>query len=303
MHINSENDLLETTLALAEGGYAEAYQFLTETYEKSPERYGPQVLYFLSCLAGGLGRCEEAFVWLRRAILHNGWWYRPEALDDEDFHLIKNHPDFIRLKSLSDARYATAVSTAKAVFSWEKKTAEKLFVAIHGNTQNAQTARKDWQPILRGNERWQLETVQSAEPDGFGTYRWRYDRVSYLPIAHALQAMQYEKYQKIACGGFSAGCDMVLRTMTFSPVSCDLLVLQSPWLPILEDDADALICALRQKKPALRIFCGADDADCLPMAQQLYAWTNQAGLNTQLVVQEDTRHQFPAELYALDDLI
>ena len=67
-----ENDLLEETLSAAEKGYAGAYRFLLEEYEKSPESYGPQTLYFLACLAGGAGMPEKALEWLRKAVLDNG---------------------------------------------------------------------------------------------------------------------------------------------------------------------------------------------------------------------------------------
>ena len=53
--MKKENDVLEETLSIAEKGYAAAYGFLLEAYEKNPEHYGPQTLYFLACLAGGAG--------------------------------------------------------------------------------------------------------------------------------------------------------------------------------------------------------------------------------------------------------
>ena len=36
MNRNKENDILETTLSIAEKGYPEAYQFLLNAYEESP---------------------------------------------------------------------------------------------------------------------------------------------------------------------------------------------------------------------------------------------------------------------------
>lgn len=60
MNLKSENDILEETLAIAAEGYEKAYRFLMEAYEKTPEAYGPQTLYFLACLAGGAER--------------TGWW-------------------------------------------------------------------------------------------------------------------------------------------------------------------------------------------------------------------------------------
>ena len=77
MDLKKENDVLETTLSVAESGYAGAYRFLLDAFEKSPSSYGPQTFYFLACLAGGAGRPEDALEWMRRAVVDNGWWYRP----------------------------------------------------------------------------------------------------------------------------------------------------------------------------------------------------------------------------------
>ena len=291
--MEKENDLLEETLSIAENGYAAAYQFLREKYEKNPEDYGPQTLYFLACFAGGADLPEKALEWLKKAILDQGWWYRPEVLEDEDLASLKHNHAFVSLKSISDHRYADAVSRAKAEFTWERKKADKLFLAVHGNTQNGQIARDDWKPLLRDDTQWQLETIQSAEPDGYGSYRWSYDMVSYVPVANAIQKMQNEGYKKIVCGGFSAGCDMLLRAIMFAPARCDMLILQSPWIPVLQDHSEELVNALKQKHIALRILCGSEDEDCLPMAKQLYDVTNREGIPAEIAVQEGNRHQFP----------
>ena len=303
MELKKENDILEKILSIAENGYAEAYRFLLDAYEQAPEAYGPQTLYFLACLVGGAERPEAALGWLRTAIADRGWWYRPEVLEDDDLAQLNGNAEFWSLKACSDMRYADAVSQAEAQFSWERKTAERLFLAVHGNTQNGQTAREDWSPILLGNDRWQLETVQSAEPDGYGTYRWSYDMISYLPVAEAIKRVQNEGYQEFVCGGFSAGCDALLRAVTFSPVRCDMLLLQSPWLPVLQEHADILLQALRQKDIAIRILCGSEDEDCRPMAEQLYTAAEQAHLNVQFLIQDGNRHQLPAVPYTLKSLL
>lgn len=300
--MKKENALLETTLSIAERGYGEAYRFLLDAYEQAPQACGPQTLYFLACLAGGGDQPEAALGWLRKAIADNGWWYRPEVLKDDDLAPLDRDPEFRSLKALSDARYADAVSASKALFSWKKKTAGHLFLAVHGNTQNGQTAREDWAPVFAGDGQWQIETVQSAEPDGYGTYRWSYDMTSFLPVADALAQVENAGYEAIVCGGFSAGCDMLLRAIAFTPARCDLLILQSPWIPVLEDHAEALVHALQQKKISLRILCGSEDEDCLPMARQLYAAAEQTGIDGKFTVQENSRHQFPARLYRSHDL-
>lgn len=293
----NEDDILETTLSIAEKGYPEAYRFLLNAYEESPSSFGPQTFYFLACLADGANMLDLALAWLRKAIQENSWWYRPEVLEDDDFAALKNDAAFLSLKAISDDRYAAAVSKSTAIFSWKKKMADNLFLAIHGNTQNGDVARADWEPIVGTSGLWQLETVQSAEPDGYGTYRWSYDSTSYLPVAASIESVQNEGYHKIACGGFSAGCDMLLRAVTFSPARCDLLILQSPWIPVLQDHSEDMVRAISQKNIELQIFCGAEDEDCLPMAKQLYAVTKQTGCNVTLTVQENTRHQFPVQPY------
>ena len=303
LNLKKEADLLEQVLSIAETDYAQAYRFLLDAYEKSPAAYGPQTLYFLACLSGGTGLSEAALGWLKKAVLENGWWYRPEVLIDDDLETLSGNPEFLSLKAVSDARYQKARETSKAVFSRKSKTAANLFLAVHGNTQNADLAREDWAPVLAGSARWQLETVQSAEPDGCGTYRWSYDMASFLPVAGALEALQTEGYETMVCGGFSAGCDMLLRAICFTPARCDVLVLQSPWIPVLQEHSDALVRALREKHIALRIFCGLEDEDCLPLARQLYTAAKDAGLPVTLTTQEHTRHQFPEKPYTLEDIL
>ena len=291
MNLRRENDILEETLSIAEESYAAAYRFLLEKYEQHPGDFGPQALYFLACLAGGNGQPECALEWLNLAIRENGWWYRPEVLEDDDLAALQDDPAFRALKALSDGRYAKAASESQAFFSWEEKKSDQLFLAVHGNTQNGQLAREDWEPLL--DPAWQLETIQSAEPDGYGTCRWSYDMESYVPVADAIEKMQHAGYARISCGGFSAGCDMLLRAIAFSPARCDALVLQSPWLPMLEEHAEELVHAIRQKDIQMKIRCGSEDEDCLPMAEQLHGLLQKAGIPAELVIQQGNRHQFP----------
>ncbi len=298
-----ENDILETTLSLAESSYPEAYRYLLDAYQANSKAFGPQTFYFLACLAGGAGMPEQALAWLRSAIADHAWWYRPEVLTDDDLAPLNARPEFLALKSLSDQRYADAVSRSQALFSWKGKHADSLFLAVHGNTQNGQTARADWEPILGKSNSWQLEAIQSAEPDGYGTYRWRYDGASYAAVAQAMEAMQSQGYQRIVCGGFSAGCDMLLRSVLFTDARCDMLILQSPWIPLLHDHAAEVVQAIRQKQIRLAILCGSEDEDCLPLARHLHAAAAQAGLDETLHIQKGTRHQFPAKPYALADLL
>ena len=111
MNLKKEADLLEQVLSIAETDYAQAYRFLLDSYEKSPAAYGPQTLYFLACLSGGTGLSEAALGWLKKAVLENSWWYRPEVLIDDDLETLSGNPEFLSLKAVSDARYQKARET------------------------------------------------------------------------------------------------------------------------------------------------------------------------------------------------
>jgi len=80
-----------------------------------------------------------------------------------------------------------------------------------------------------------------------------------------------------------------------------MLILQSPWIPILKDHAEDLVNAVRQKNIELKIFCGTCDEDCLPMAKQLYELANREGIHMEFSLQEGNRHQFPREPFVFTD--
>lgn len=95
---------------------------------------------------------------------------------------------------------------------------------------------------------------------------------------------------------------MLLRAIAFTAARCDVLLLQSPWIPVLQTHTDAVVQAIREKKIALKIFCGDEDADCLPLAKRLYAAARRECPQVQLTLQKNTRHQFPAAGYRVADL-
>ena len=64
-----------------------------------------------------------------------------------------------------------------------------------------------------------------------------------------------------------------------------------------------VIDAVGKKEIALSIFCGSEDADCLPMAEQLYTLAAQNGLGVRFDIQKGSRHQFPDGPSALTDLL
>ena len=121
MNRNKENDILETTLSIAEKGYPEAYLFLRNACEESPDSFGPPTFYFLACLAGGANMPGTALEWLRKAIQDRSWWYRPEVLEDDDLAALKNDATFLSLKAISDDRYGPPFPSRRRCFHGRRK--------------------------------------------------------------------------------------------------------------------------------------------------------------------------------------
>ena len=135
MNMNKESDILETTLAIAERQYLEAYHFFAECLSGKPAELRTTNIIF-PCLSvrwsqyarGGFGMAAQGNPWITK------WWYRPEVLDDDDLTELKNDKEFLLLKAISNERYVQSASKSKALFSWKKKrqiTFFWLFMATH----------------------------------------------------------------------------------------------------------------------------------------------------------------------------
>lgn len=291
----NEDVLLEEVLALAEqDGYEPAYDFLLAQRGAWKDGEHPQIYYFLACLAAGAGRAGTALEWLAEAVEQKGYWYRPEVLDDGDLQPLFGDVRFEALRKASTARYEAARRAGTAQFSWCRRTAGTLVLALHGNGQNAGHARRDWAPLGRVGA--QVETLQSAVVDCTGRFRWEYDDENYKQTADAAHIVRGAGYERQIWAGFSAGCDMLLRTLLYTGFPCDALALQSPWTPLLETECAAVCRALTEKNIAVHLFCGTRDSDCLEMAQTLYNALHSAGGRVRLTLQEGLRHQFPSQM-------
>lgn len=93
-----ENDILETTLSLAESSYPEAYRYLLDAYQANSKAFGPQTFYFLPVWQAEPACRSKPLAWLRSAITDHAWMYRPEVLTDDDLAAAKGSPGVSRVK-------------------------------------------------------------------------------------------------------------------------------------------------------------------------------------------------------------
>ena len=93
--------------------------------------------------------------------------------------------------------------------------------------------------------------------------------------------------------GVFAGSGRALPLLTHVP---GRLVLVSPWIPDYTGSAAAVLAALISAETRVSLTCGAEDKDCLPLAQSFAAQASDAGVPVRFSVIEGEGHVFPPEL-------
>lgn len=260
-----ENNIINEALKIMDNSIADAYKYLVENEAQVKDRTG-QLYNFLYCLAALSDKEEEALTWLEEAIIVKKMWYRPEVFEDDDLDLIKENLRFQKCVNLSNFRYENALKEAKSICTWEEKTKDNLLLVLHGNQQNINIAREDWEQF---SDDYQVEYLQSSELDSQDLYRWEVDGNGYKELLKALETIDTNDYKTITLAGFSAGCQVILNALTEGFFVCNKVILQSPWIPTIENNHKEVVKVLHNHKTELLLICGEEDEDCLPLAKQL----------------------------------
>ena len=260
-----ESSLLDDTLTVLErDGAAAAYQYLL-AHKSQLQACSSQLYNFLYCLAAVSNAPDEALSWMREAIVEKGYWYRPEVFDDEDLDTLREEADFCAYRTMSHARYYKALEQAQTRCTWQGITQGKLALVLHGNQQNMHTDSAYWQFLAPMG--YQVEYVQSKTIDSCDLYRW--DDDSETQLDRVVEQIPWRDYDSRMLCGFSAGCNEILKTLLKPAVTCEKILLYSPWIPVIESRMDDLMAAL--SGTSIEIICGSEDRDCLPHALALAA--------------------------------
>lgn len=287
----TEKDLLEETLALyTQQGAAEARAFLEAKQPLVAARNRVQIENFRYCLAAVCGEKETALELLHNAIVGQGLWYRPAVFEDEDLRSLWEEPAFQSLQALSTQRYEAALDSTRPICTWEKKSAERLLLALHGNQQSLENAREAWS--FAACERLQVDYFQSGEPDCYGLFRWEPEGPGPQQLADLLPQIGWGAYSERILGGFSAGCNVIARAVLEKKVPCDKIIWMGPWLPSFGEGRMEALCAPLQDTQVL-IVVGTEDKGCLPWAEQAYQALKAGGVKCSLQLIPGLRHEFP----------
>ena len=287
--IKTEEQLLSKAIEiLNSNGTIEAYKYLLSQKEHLND-YSSQLYNFLYCLASSTGAKGEALAWLREAIVQKGYWYRPEVFEDEDLDLIRDSEEFLKYKNISDEKYYKALETTNTICTWREKSSDKLALILHGNQQNMFSGRDYW--CFLKDEGYQIEYVQSKTIDSYNLYRW--EDKGEVQLDKIASEIYWGKYSHTALCGFSAGCNEILKTLAFTDVACDKVILICPWIPVLDENLDEITTALKNKTVDIVIVCGENDKDCLPYAKKLHKVAEESGIRCNLEVVKGCGHNYP----------
>lgn len=264
--MNEEKILNKAQVIMEDSSIVEAYNYLIKKKQGSDSVSG-QYYNFLYCLAALSGNEDQALSHLEEAIIDKGYWYRTEVFEDEDLDSIRTDERFLKCFDLSEERFAAARKNAKTVNTWDKKECNQIAMVLHGNQQNISDSKRNWGFL--SNEGYQVEYIQSAEIDSYGIFRWEDYGTGPSQLEDELSKISWNEYDTRVLCGFSAGCNTILRAILEKDIQCNHIVLQSPWIPIVEDRCSEIASLLKKKNIKATIFCGLLDEDCFSHSEKL----------------------------------
>lgn len=288
-----EIQLLNKTFELlGDQGVQQAYDYIIGNKDKV-STCSSQVYNYLYCLAALCGKKDEALSWLEEAINLKEYWYRPEVFEDSDLDSLRDDARFDACKAVSDKRYLEAEKHAKTVCTWNAVTKNHLVLALHGNQQNIQICRDNWDFLNRYS--YQVEYLQSRELDSYQLYRWEDDGDGDAQLEQAVESIKWDQYKSQTLCGFSAGCNVILTALANGKLRCKNVILQSPWIPVIEQRLEEVLQALKAKEIGVLVICGDQDEDCQPLTETFVNKAKEHNVNIQDVWIEGLSHEFPED--------
>lgn len=289
----NENKILNMALEYIDKSDVErAFSFLLEGKKELKEVSG-QYYNFLYCLAALTNNNDDALNFLEEAILEKELWYRTEVFEDDDLNSIREDERFINCFKISEKRFKLAKENARTVNTWKKRVSNKLAIGLHGNQQNINDSKEYWDFLC--GEGYQVEYIQSSEIDSCGIFRWEDEGSGPKQLANELKRIMWDEYDKTVFCGFSSGCNTILRCILSEGVECTSIIMQSPWIPMIDTMLDEITDRIEELNINILIICGTEDKDCMPNSKRLYESLKKRKLSVVGEWIEEMNHDFPLD--------
>lgn len=138
---------------------------------------------------------------------------------------------------------------------------------------------------------YQVEYVQSKTLDSYDLYRWEEEEPTQL--SQIVKTIQWDEYDSHILCGFSAGCNEILKNMLYDGVKCEGIILQSPWIPIIETKMEEILDFIVDNSIWIEMICGKEDDDCLPLAESFVTKAKERNIKVNVEWSEGLGHRYP----------
>lgn len=282
--------------------YADALDLLTREGGKFPER-AADTAYLRSCMAARIGRPELAVTILEEALQHGHWYGKKVMRLTPSWKTLQGMPEFERVAAVCRER-EEAEHPESRVFVREPEGGIEagqrypLFLALHGNGDNATRALAGWQAVT--SEGWLLAVVQSSQMGGSDSYGW-FDTDLAIREITGQYASLCERYpvdtRRVILAGFSMGGELALRLTLEGTIPARGFVLLGPggnietaeaWLPFID--------AGRARGLRGYVMLGAEDVNISQDdVRSLVTLLNEHSIPCSLETIPNIGHGYPAE--------
>lgn len=279
------------------GEYQKAYDLLTEAAPRYPDE-GSRISEWRMDMAARLGKLELTEAILSEA-LNAGYFYGEYVLrKDEDMKAMQGRPVFEELvkrnfEMLIDAQ-KKAHPKLKVINSGEAKNGLKpLFMAMHGNSSNADRFKEYWHVLLK--TQWLVALPQSSQVNGKDVYVWNDMEIVEWELKSHYAALA-RKYpidpKRTIISGFSKGGYVAIEAALkgYFPIAGFIAI--APYI----SDREAmvpLLDSIKNRKLRGYILAGEKDTDCIAGATWLHDELVKRGIACEMKVYPDLAHEFP----------
>ncbi|MBE6992211.1 MAG: hypothetical protein E7430_06510 [Ruminococcaceae bacterium] len=281
----TQSEVLNTALQyLLDKGAEEAYSYLKSNFGRCDEPYSSQIYSLRCCLAVQSGNADEALCIMNEAVIEKELWFRPEFFDDEVLAPVWKSEIYKQCRHKSDRLYTEARQKAKTFCTWDRVRANRIMVALHGNGQSVSDSKAVWQ--FAEELGWQTEYIQSKEPDSVGKFRWEDNSSAPYQIEAICGNIGWHDYDERALAGYGSGCNVILRTLNGGMLECEKIILVSPYIPMLDTQADSLYRSLVSSGSELMVICCKGDSVSGSYASRLVKGAMEKGIPVKFIEAE-----------------
>lgn len=269
-------------------GNEKAYKFFVGNKEMvdDPTPYLDIALYRM---AAKTGHNEEALNYMEEAIIHKKLWYSDHTFMYDDLKSIAETERFKVCRELSKKRYDEYMKNSHTYFSWKGKSADKLIVVLHGDSENIEISKEEWKFLNDGE--YQIEYVMSKYPWTINYFRWPDDAEPQLPTV--INKIENESYSEVVLCGFSGGCNDILKSLLVKPDICNKIFMVTPCLIVAEDYGEELAERMADNNIEVIMYCSKMFEEEFQMMVDFEKLLRDKGVSVKTIRSEDEVNEFP----------